>query len=253
MSRYWIYTFLCVLGFISCNNPNRKKIDSASAQQDSIVVRTIPVEVSDTAYRHVNQTFEMASYVILSNDVLLGEEERVRICKEHIYILDRTPKLVCFDMKGKVVFTIDNQELARFFKSKNKIMNIYNEGIIDKELCNSIIDGQIAKLRETKVKKKTPWYPTGIDNDIAYCSSILSHTKEEFQWQENQIEGRREPEPSASARMDDGRPDIPWAAIQGPESRCSGRYMEPHSGKSGRSWPSSPWRLIQGHIKSPAK
>ena len=51
----------------------------------------------------------MASYVILSNDVLLGEEERVRICKEHIYILDRTPKLVCFDMKGKVVFTIDNQ------------------------------------------------------------------------------------------------------------------------------------------------
>ena len=41
MSRYWIYTFLCVLGFISCNNPNRKKIDSASAQQDSIVVRTI--------------------------------------------------------------------------------------------------------------------------------------------------------------------------------------------------------------------
>ena len=109
MSRYWIYTFLCVLGFISCNNPNRKKIDSASAQQDSIVVRTILVEVSDTAYRHVNQTFEMTSYVILSNDVLLGEEERVRICKEHIYILDRTPKLVCFDMNGKVVFTIDNQ------------------------------------------------------------------------------------------------------------------------------------------------
>ena len=62
MSRYWIYTFLCVLGFISCNNPNRKKIDSASAQQDSIVVRTIPVEVSDTAYRHVDQTFESNAY-----------------------------------------------------------------------------------------------------------------------------------------------------------------------------------------------
>ena len=109
MSRYWIYTFLCVLGFISCNNPNRKKIDSASVQQEQVVVRNIPVEVSDTAYRHVDQTFEMTSYVILSNDVLLGEEERVRICKEHIYILDRTPKLVCFDMNGKVVFTIDNQ------------------------------------------------------------------------------------------------------------------------------------------------
>ena len=90
MSRYWIYTFLCVLGFISCNNPNRKKIDSASVQQEQVVVRNIPVEVSDTAYRHVDQTFEMTSYVILSNDVLLGEEERVRICKEHIYILDRT-------------------------------------------------------------------------------------------------------------------------------------------------------------------
>ena len=109
MSRYWIYTFLCVLGFISCNNPNRKKIDSASVQQEQVVVRNIPVEVSDTAYRHVDQTLEMTSYVILSNDVLLGEEERVRICKEHIYILDRTPKLVCFDMNGKVVFTIDNQ------------------------------------------------------------------------------------------------------------------------------------------------
>ena len=67
MSRYWIYTFLCVLGFISCNNPNRKKIDSASVQQEQVVVRNIPVEVSDTAYRHVDQTFEMTSYVILSN------------------------------------------------------------------------------------------------------------------------------------------------------------------------------------------
>lgn len=67
MSRYWIYTCLCVFGFISCNNPNRKKIDSASVQQEQVVVRNIPVEVSDTAYRHVDQTFEMTSYVILSN------------------------------------------------------------------------------------------------------------------------------------------------------------------------------------------
>ena len=76
------------------------------------------------------------------------------------------PDYLILESIDMAVFTIDNQELARFFKSKNKIMNLYNEGIIDKELCNSIIDGQIAKLRETKVKKKTPWYPTGIDNDI---------------------------------------------------------------------------------------
>lgn len=65
------------------------------------------------------------------------------------------------------VFTIDSQELARFFKSKNKVMSLYSDGTIDRELCDSIIDGQIAKLKESKVKKKTPWYPTGIDNDIA--------------------------------------------------------------------------------------
>ena len=105
-----VISILCLsMLFISCNNQRQNRDDSISTPQEPIVVRNIPVEVSDTAYRHVDQTFELTSYVILSNDVLLGEEERVRICKEHIYILDRTPKLVCFDMNGKVVFTIDNQ------------------------------------------------------------------------------------------------------------------------------------------------
>ncbi len=105
-----VISILCLsMLFTSCNNQRQNRDIFASGQQELVNVRTIPIEVSDTAYRHVDQTFELTSYVILSNDVLLGEEERVRICKEHIYILDRTPKLVCFDMNGKVVFTIDNQ------------------------------------------------------------------------------------------------------------------------------------------------
>ena len=105
-----VISILCLsMLFTSCNNQRQNRDIFASGQQELVNVRTIPIEVSDTAYRHVDQTFELTSYVILSNDILLGEEERVRISEEHIYILDRTPKLVCFDMKGKVVFTIDSQ------------------------------------------------------------------------------------------------------------------------------------------------
>lgn len=77
------------------------------------------------------------------------------------------PDVYRMESLDMAVFTMDNQELARFFKSKNKVMSLYNDGTIDRELCDSIIDGQIAKLKESKVKKKTPWYPTGIDNDSA--------------------------------------------------------------------------------------
>jgi hypothetical protein len=45
----------------------------------------------------------------LSNDVPLGESERILIFDEKIYILDNEPKIVCFEMNGKVRFKIDSR------------------------------------------------------------------------------------------------------------------------------------------------
>lgn len=49
------------------------------------------------------------SYIPLSNEVLLGRVERVIIYNDRIYILDNEPKIVCFNMKGKALFTIDGR------------------------------------------------------------------------------------------------------------------------------------------------
>jgi hypothetical protein len=71
-------------------------------------VRTIniPDEISKDAIRDV---IVLDSYIPLSNEVLLGKVKRVIIHNDRIYILDNEPKITCFNMKGKVLFTIDSR------------------------------------------------------------------------------------------------------------------------------------------------
>ena len=60
------------------------------------------------------------------------------------------------------VFTMDNHILADFFETKKKLVELYRNGTIDRDLYNTIIEGQLAKLDVFKVARKTPWTPDGI-------------------------------------------------------------------------------------------
>lgn len=51
------------------------------------------------------------------------------------------------------VFTLDNNILAKFFDTKNKLQALYRDGTLSKELYQTIIDGQLADLQRYQVRE----------------------------------------------------------------------------------------------------
>ena len=99
-----VLLFLCLM---SCHSGRQSSCEDVPVEKDSVQLRVIPVSISDTAYRNVDQTFEQISYVVLSDNVVIGEIVRTLVSDERIFILDNQNKLFCFDMQGKVEYVID--------------------------------------------------------------------------------------------------------------------------------------------------
>ena len=71
---YEIYhNYLLFLCLMSCHNGRQSSCENVPVEKDSVQLRVIPVSISDTAYRNVDQTFEQISYVVLSDNVVIGE------------------------------------------------------------------------------------------------------------------------------------------------------------------------------------
>ncbi len=68
------------------------------------------IDVPDNITRdEIQDIIELDSYIPLSNEALVGRVERIIIHDDRVYILDNEPKIICFNMKGKVMFKIDNR------------------------------------------------------------------------------------------------------------------------------------------------
>ncbi|MDD3437519.1 MAG: 6-bladed beta-propeller [Candidatus Gastranaerophilales bacterium] len=97
-----ILWFLFVISFFcSCVNKERTK-----HRPDFSSVRKIDIS-ADISKDEIQGVIELDSYVPLSNEALIGEIKRVIIYNDLLYILDNEPKIVCFNMKGEVIFMID--------------------------------------------------------------------------------------------------------------------------------------------------
>jgi len=89
-------TFSCVR-----KEKTRHKVDFSSIKRIDVPDNVTIDEIQDI--------IELDSYIPLSNEVLVGRVERIIIHDDRVYILDNEPKIICFNMKGKVVFKIDNR------------------------------------------------------------------------------------------------------------------------------------------------
>jgi hypothetical protein len=76
---------------------------------DPVSLHEIDLQSVDITKDGIQDILELESYVRLSDEVPLGRVERILIFDEKIYILDNEPKIVCFDMSGKVRFKIDDR------------------------------------------------------------------------------------------------------------------------------------------------
>lgn len=103
MNRFSPFLLFVLSVLCSCNN-NRKtnnELDISSA---------VKIDVSaDISEDEIGDFLELGSYIPLSNEVLIDEVKRVIISNDLVYILDDEPKIVCFDLKGKLLFVIDDR------------------------------------------------------------------------------------------------------------------------------------------------
>ena len=103
MNRIFFVVFLfCML---SCKGKHTEK-DVVEVMNE---LRTIKIELADTAFRNVNQLLEMSSFVVLANDEPLGDVKRIIVDDERAFVLDDTPKIVCYNMKGEIEYQINNK------------------------------------------------------------------------------------------------------------------------------------------------
>lgn len=89
---------LILCGVCSCGNQNRTEL---------LPLKNISIQASDITKDEISDILELDSYVRLSNEVPLGQSERVIIDNEQIFILDDEPKIVCYNMLGDIVYKID--------------------------------------------------------------------------------------------------------------------------------------------------
>lgn len=99
---FFVVLLFCML---SCKGKHTEK-DVVEVMNE---LRTIKIELADTAFRNVNQLLEMSSFVILANDEPLGDVKRIIVDDERAFVLDDTPKIVCYNMKGEIEYQINNK------------------------------------------------------------------------------------------------------------------------------------------------
>lgn len=99
------FIILLLFSLYSC----KEKKAEEKRESSPIASTTIPVELADSSFRHVDNLLTMDSYTVLSNHIPLSDIRRVIIEDDLIFILDRTPKIVCYNLDGEVVYQINQR------------------------------------------------------------------------------------------------------------------------------------------------
>lgn len=94
--------FFVIYFSYSCGHRNQTepKLDLSSVKR---------IKIDKISKDEIQDMMVLDSYIPLSNDFPLGRVKRVIIYRDRIYILDNEPKIICFNLQGKVLFKIDGR------------------------------------------------------------------------------------------------------------------------------------------------
>lgn len=166
----FILLFL-ILSFSFCSCKKQKESDNIDSDLGSKSAKTIPVELSDTAFIHVDNILHATSYIRLSNVEPLGEIKRALIVNDLLFVLDNTPKIVCFNISdGSICYKIDNRGGGPK-EYRNLLDFTINEDL------NCLIAYDSGKRRMVMYDLYTGSYKSSIATDniaplqIAYCNN----------------------------------------------------------------------------------
>lgn len=100
IAYYSLLIFFVISSSYSCGyrNQTEQKQDISSVKK---------IKVNEISKDEIPDMMVLDSYIPLSNDFPIGRVIRVIIYRDRIYILDNEPKIICFNMQGKMLFKID--------------------------------------------------------------------------------------------------------------------------------------------------
>jgi Zn/Cd-binding protein ZinT len=100
-----IHLLLLLFTTITSCNSEKKNV---SAIED-LPTEIIKINSSDITQELVGNFLRLDSYIILSREEIIGEVQRIIIKSESIYLMDNQDKIFCYNMKGNLIFKIDQQ------------------------------------------------------------------------------------------------------------------------------------------------
>ncbi|MDH6344309.1 hypothetical protein M2480_002794 [Parabacteroides sp. PFB2-12] len=136
MNIYIVLLFCFVFSFLSCGSKTsmeKKEMKQTPGETISIEIKTNDINRETGAHGVISCT----SYISLSDEILLNKIRRVLISDDCIYILDSSPKIVCFNKNGEAIYSIDQRgagpkEFANIIDfsidKKNKQLVTYDSG-----------------------------------------------------------------------------------------------------------------------------
>lgn len=104
-----LYILLVLSLFYSCSGRNKKE-NQLQVQSEKIIkdkLQTIPVEVENQNFEHLGDYLKTSSYIQVAAEPLLAAIKEIQIKNDKIYIHDAMSRIICYDMKGNVIFKID--------------------------------------------------------------------------------------------------------------------------------------------------
>lgn len=70
-------------------------------------LQIIPVKVESNLFENLGNFLKANSYIQLASEPLLASIKQIQIKNDKIYIHDAISRIICYDMKGNVIFKID--------------------------------------------------------------------------------------------------------------------------------------------------
>lgn len=104
-----LYILLVLSLFYSCSGRNKKE-NQLQLQSENIAtnkLQAIPVEVENQNFEHLGDYLKTSAYIQLAAEPLLAAIKEIQIKNDKIYIHDAMSRIICYDMKGNVIFKID--------------------------------------------------------------------------------------------------------------------------------------------------
>lgn len=102
--RHLFNISILVCLFFSC-----KLRDKNNSNENEVSHIIDNFSISDTTYSNINKILTMNKVVILDKKVPLANINRVIVTEQKIFIFDSEPKIVCYNLKGKIDYIISDR------------------------------------------------------------------------------------------------------------------------------------------------